>query len=292
MKIKINPKVSIIMNCHNGEKYLKESIYSVLNQTYKNWELIFFDNFSSDASKKIFFTFKDKRLKYFSSKTKLNLYNARNLAIKQASGKFISFLDTDDLWLKDKLDSQIKFIKKEKSKFIYTNYYILKKNTKKLFSNKKLPEGFITQKLLNFYFISIPTVIFEKKIITKMKVKFDKNYNIIGDFDFFLELSKMIKFHYIHKPLSIYRIHENNYSKIYNQNYSKEMKYWLNKKKNNFKNYNLKTFKLDVNYMEIKSLIYNKNYFVAFKKFLKFPNKIKKLKLFILFFLPKKFFVF
>ena len=63
-----NPLISIIMNCHNGEKYLKKSISSVISQNYKNWELIFWNNVSHDKSKKIFKSFKDKRLKYFESK--------------------------------------------------------------------------------------------------------------------------------------------------------------------------------------------------------------------------------
>ena len=96
------PKVSIIMNCHNGEKYLKKSISSVINQTYKNWELIFWDNKSTDRSEKIFKDFKDKRLKYFRSNNYLKLYKARNNAIKKCRGKFIAFLDTDDWWLKKK----------------------------------------------------------------------------------------------------------------------------------------------------------------------------------------------
>ena len=74
--------VSIIMNCHNGERYLKQSLKSVLNQTYKNWELIFWDNNSTDDSKKIFKSFKDKRLKYFKSSKFNTLYKSRNLAIK------------------------------------------------------------------------------------------------------------------------------------------------------------------------------------------------------------------
>ena len=65
------PEISIIMNCHNGEKFLAEAINSVLNQTYKNWELIFWNNSSSDQSEKIFKSFKDKRLRYFYTKKKL-----------------------------------------------------------------------------------------------------------------------------------------------------------------------------------------------------------------------------
>ena len=103
------------MNCYNGEKYLKKSIKSILKQSYKNWELIFFDNKSQDNSKKIFFEFKDKRLKYFYSKKKLKLYRARNQAIKKSKGHYISFLDTDDFWHKDKLRDQINFFKKNKN---------------------------------------------------------------------------------------------------------------------------------------------------------------------------------
>lgn len=286
------PKVSIIMNCHNGEKYLKSSIESIINQTYKNWELVFFDNSSTDNSKKIYLAFKDKRFKYYKSQKKINLYKARNLAIKKASGKYIAFLDTDDLWLKNKLDIQIKLIKKKKIKFIFSNYYILKNKLKVLYTKKKLSSGQITQDLLNFYYIPILTVLFEKKLIKNKKNVFDNNYNIIGDFDFFLNLSRTISFNYIHKPLAIYRIHENNYSKIYNKNYANEMKYWLKKNIIYYKNYDLKNFITEILYIKIKSSIYNDKFMFAFKNFLKYPNNIKKLKLFILFFLPKKFFTF
>ena len=99
--IKTNkPLVSIIMNCRNGEKYLKQSIKSILCQSFHNWELIFWDNKSIDNSKKILFTFKDKRIKYFYSNKNIKLYEARNKAIKKASGKYITFLDVDDFWKK------------------------------------------------------------------------------------------------------------------------------------------------------------------------------------------------
>ena len=86
------------MNCHNGEKFLIKSIQSILNQSYKKWELIFWDNNSQDNSKEIALSFKDKRIKYFRGNKLVNLYSARNLAVKKAKGIFVSFLDTDD-WL-------------------------------------------------------------------------------------------------------------------------------------------------------------------------------------------------
>ena len=95
----INPKFSVIMNCLNGSKYLKQSINSLLDQHYQNWELIFWDNNSTDNSRDIFNTFNDKRLKYFFNNNKTSLYAARNLSINKAKGDYITFLDTDDYWL-------------------------------------------------------------------------------------------------------------------------------------------------------------------------------------------------
>ena len=93
-----SPLVSVIMNCYNGEKYLTESLSSLLSQNYSNWELIFWDNLSTDNSKKIFKNFNDKRFKYFLADKHTVLYEARNLAIKKTSGDYIAFLDTDDIW--------------------------------------------------------------------------------------------------------------------------------------------------------------------------------------------------
>ena len=117
------PLVSIIMNCFNGERYLESAINSVINQTYKHWELIFWDNKSSDNSAKILKKFKDKRIRYFYSKNKTVLYKARNLAIKKSKGKFLAFLDVDDMWEKNKLSLQIPEFKNKKIGLVYSNFY-------------------------------------------------------------------------------------------------------------------------------------------------------------------------
>ena len=77
------PLISIIMNCFNGERYLDDSLKSILSQTYQNWELIFWDNLSTDNSKKIFLKYKDSRFKYYQANEHTILYVARNLAIKK-----------------------------------------------------------------------------------------------------------------------------------------------------------------------------------------------------------------
>ena len=116
--------VSVIMNCHNGEVFLKESLNSLISQTYKNWELIFWDNNSTDKSETILKQYKDQRIKYFKSDSYSKLYRARNLAVSKANGEFITFLDTDDLWNKEKLEKQIEICKRNKDvKFIYSNFF-------------------------------------------------------------------------------------------------------------------------------------------------------------------------
>ena len=248
------PLVSIIMNCHNGEKYLKKSVQSVLKQSYKKWELIFWDNLSSDNSEKIIKKFNDNRIKYFKSKKFTNLYEARNLAIKKSKGEFICFLDTDDWWKKEKLKIQIEFVKKNKKEnieFIYSNFYIydnLKKKTKKYF-NYKMPSGKITQQLLNDYKLGILTVMMKKYLFKNMC--FDKKFNIIGDFDFFIKLSTKEKFFSIQKPLAYYRVHKKNYSKKLNV-YSLELKKWLDANSKKFKKKNFSLKKIYINYYKLK----------------------------------------
>ena len=135
------------MNCHNGEKYLRKSIQSLMLQNYKNWELIFWNNCSSDNSKKIFNSLKDNRFKYYENNKLKNLYDVRNLAVNKAKGKYICLLDTDDWWIKTKLEKQIKlFLDDKKLNFVYSNFFQFYQNTKKskVFYKNVLPQGIIT----------------------------------------------------------------------------------------------------------------------------------------------------
>ena len=130
MKNTVNnkPLVSVIMNCFNGEVFMSEAIKTVLSQTYQNWELIFWDNQSKDRSAEIFKSFNDKRLKYYYSDKHTSLYQARNLAIEKSNGEFISFLDVDDLWEKNKLELQMHFFSNPEVGVVFSNLWITKKN--------------------------------------------------------------------------------------------------------------------------------------------------------------------
>ena len=129
--------VSVIMNCYNSEIYLKESLKSILNQDYKNWELIFLDNHSTDNSKKIFNSFKDKRFKYFRLNKKHPLGIARHKASCKAKGKYLCFLDTDDIWLPKKFPHKLKYWQSLMLDFqSVIQYFLMKKN--KNSSTKKI----------------------------------------------------------------------------------------------------------------------------------------------------------
>ena len=97
------------MNCHNGASFLKESIQSVFNQTFSDWEIIFFNNYSTDNSEEIAHSFGNK-VKVFNSRKLLNLGHARAEALNLSNGEWITFLDTDDLWMEKKLEIQLEEI--------------------------------------------------------------------------------------------------------------------------------------------------------------------------------------
>lgn len=250
--------VSIIMNCHNGESFLKQSIDSIINQSFKNWELIFFDNVSDDNSLEIVESFNDKRIKVFKSEKFINLYHARNEAIQKAKGKYICFLDTDDYWERNKIEEQVNFLENNRNfDMVYSNFYTIKKdNTKYIQNNYNLPEGKIVKDLLKKYSIGILTACIKKKIFEN--ILFDEKTNIIGDFDFFVKLSCDYNIGCIQKPLAFYRDHENNLSKKKLGVYINELKYWI---KNNNKRYK----KLGISLINIKILLFK----LRLKNFLK-----------------------
>jgi glycosyltransferase involved in cell wall biosynthesis len=240
----MNILVTIIMNCYNGEKYLKEALDSVIKQKYKNWELIFWDNRSTDNSRKILDSFNEKRFKYFLSEKHTTLYEARNLACKKAKGEFIAFIDCDDLWYQNFLSERKNFFKNKDYKFSYSNchYYYQKKNRKTLKTKKKLKSGLIYDFLAHDYLVAISSLIIRKDVLIKNNF-FRKKYNIIGDFDLVMRISKKNKASAIQKPLSLIRIHDINYSNINKKIFFKEYRDWfLNEKRDLFFSKNKKHF--------------------------------------------------
>ena len=159
--------------------------------------------------------------------------------------------------MKKKLEMQINFFKKnKKASFLFSNLYIYDQKSKKkeLYFKKSIPSGYLTQYLLDDYKLGILTTILKKKFFHKRK--FDKKFNIIGDFDFFLKLSLEQEFYCIQEPLAYYRHHNNNYSKKTNI-YLREMIQWYNENKSKFKRlkYSLKRFEFWLYKLKVKNFL-------------------------------------
>lgn len=114
--------VSIIMPSYNTGRFIAESIQSVLDQTYTNFELIIVDDCSTDNTDNVVAAFEDKRIKYLKNEKNSGAAVSRNRALRAAKGKWIAFLDSDDLWDSEKLEKQIAFMKNNNYSFSYTNY--------------------------------------------------------------------------------------------------------------------------------------------------------------------------
>lgn len=284
------PLISIIINCFNGETFLEESIKSIILQTHKNWEIIFWDNKSIDNSKNIFLKFKDKRFRYFYADTHTTLYEARNLALIKARGEFVTFLDCDDLWTKDKLFSQLKKFEDKNIGMVYSNLWLLnnKSGKKKLFIKNKLSSGYIYDDLIKKYNIGIITVMIKMNCLNKIKDKFNPIYSVIGDFDFFLRFSKKFKINYINEPLAFYRLHGKNYSSINKYKEVIELEQWLDENKDKIEEDHRKHVILRINERKFLNAKLNKSFIECIKVLKNLEFFKLNFRVFAILLMPKK----
>ena len=187
--------VSIIMNCHNGNSYIKKSISSVIDQTYERWELIFWNNASTEPSIVEDIYKNNNKIKYFYNSKFTSLGEARNLAISKAKGEFIAFLDVDDYWHPKKLEKQVLLFNDSEIGLSYTNASIFneKKTIRKAFSPIHLPSGNVFGKMLSSYFIVMSSVIIKRDVLNKLNIKFNPKYEIIEEYDVFLRIALFYK---------------------------------------------------------------------------------------------------
>ena len=271
-------KVSIIINCYNGSRYLKKTLESVISQSYKDWELIFWDNQSDDNSYEIFNDFKEKKFKYFRAKKHTSLHKARNLALGECSGDIIGFLDTDDYWSESKLKDQIDILEREpKVDCVYTKFWVKYENffiPNKLITFKNLPEGKILDRLLNEYNFSLGSALFRKNKLENFPNVFSEKFDLISDFDFMIRFTKKNHLACVQKPLHYYRKHKNNMSLINYKTQIDQMILWSTnlEKENIFTNDQTVKLKKHIDKMVIKFEI-QKMSLLNFIKFLIFEKK-------------------
>lgn len=205
--------VSIITPAYNAEKYIRFTIESVISQTYGDWEMLIVDDCSTDETKKIICEYqnRDNRIKYIATDEKLFLLGARNKAIKEAKGRFIAFIDSDDCWYPNKLESQIKFMIDNLYSFTFTYYNVIDSNGNLNKGVVKSPEKVVHR---DFYYknqVGILTVIIDSEKLGKFY--FQKGTpKGVEDYSMWFEITKMTNGYCLETPLSYYRVHSHSMS--------------------------------------------------------------------------------
>ena len=209
----INKLISIVMPTYNSDKYIKESIDSILNQTYSNWELIIIDDSSTDNTSKILSNYRDKRIKVYKNETNKGVAYSRNKGISLCTSDVIAFLDSDDIWAKDKLEKQIYLYSRERQ-FIFTGSYFIDEIGKQNSYQLKVPEKINRNELLKRNIISCSSVMINKKYL--LNHPFPEVKNIHEDFVTWLQILNDIDYAYgINDPLLTYRLRKS--SKSFNK---------------------------------------------------------------------------
>ena len=181
-------KVSIIVPMYNAEKFIGKTIESVLAQTYQNWEMLIMNDVSTDNSLAIVSVYakKDERIKIVNTEKNVGVVKGRNFLIDLASGKYIAFLDADDYWHNEKLEKQIKFMKKKNASISCTEYTRVKENEEKI-NDVIIKEEISYNDMLKNNYLGCLTVIYDAKKIGKRYFKeLEKN----EDYVLWLEIVK------------------------------------------------------------------------------------------------------
>ncbi len=172
LDIEEEPLVSIITPVYNSARFIKETLESVLNQSYPNFEMICVDDASTDTSADVIKTYqeRDKRLKYIRLVKNSGAAVARNIALEHAKGRYIAFLDSDDLWDKEKLKIQVRFMKENKVSFSFTSYQMMDIDGNCFERVIKAPEKITYSELLKNTIIGCLTVMVDRRMVGDFKM--------------------------------------------------------------------------------------------------------------------------
>ncbi len=205
----IDGLVSIIMPSWNTGKFIADSIESVINQTYPNWELLIVDDCSTDNTDEIVSLFHDNRIKYFKNKRNSGAALTRNKAMRKAQGEWIAFLDSDDLWDSKKLEYQIKYMKRNNLVFSYHEYEKIGEDSEPLNIYVSGPKVVTKRKMYNYGYPGCLTFMYNAKAMGLIQIKDIKKNN---DYAILLKLCKKADCVLLKKNLAKYRVRKKSIS--------------------------------------------------------------------------------
>lgn len=220
------PLVSVIIPTYNRSKWLVEAIRSVLNQTYGNYEILVIDDGSEENIANLSIL-KNNKIKYFRNENR-GVAFSRNYGIKKAKGKYIAFLDSDDFWVKNKLEVQVKKLEETEYKWSQHNYYYFDDCTKKIISKINTYRYHKKYEYLQFCSFKVQTSCFmvERKAVIENECYFDENKTYGEDTEFYLKMMKLYPLQFIDDYLGYFRIRGTNAGKDIGKQFKSRAVFW------------------------------------------------------------------
>lgn len=210
--------VSIIMPSYNTGQFIRETIESVLKQTYSNWELIIVDDCSTDDTDDVVRQYlADNRIRYIKNNVNCGAAISRNRALREAKGKWIAFLDSDDLWFPEKLEKQIRFMESGNYHFSYTRYEEINEDSELLGTVVSGPSKITKIGMYNYCWPGCLTVMYDAEYVGLIQIEDIKKNN---DYAMWLKVCKKANCHLLNETLAKYRrgrtgsISSHNYKKL------------------------------------------------------------------------------
>jgi glycosyltransferase involved in cell wall biosynthesis len=204
--------VSVIMPMFNDAKYIKQSIFSVLNQTYEKLELLIVDDCSSDDCYEIVGSISDSRIRLFKNDKNCGAAFSRNVALNNAKGRWIAFLDADDVWSLDKLSKQIAFMNKNNSSFSYSRYYQMDENGKLTGTQISGPRKITRRVMHHICYPGCLTIMYDANVVGKINV--DPSIKKRNDDAVMLQVIRKTNCLLCDEPLAFYRIRKGSISHV------------------------------------------------------------------------------
>ncbi len=203
-------KISVLMAVYNGEKYLGQSINSILNQTWKDFEFVIIDDGSTDNSLKIINSYRDSRIRIISSEKNYGVAHARNIGLEQCTSEYIAIMDADDVAVPERLEVSYRFLQENNDiDGIYGK--ILHLNLDGRLSESTYPMVCSDYKYIKAYMIlnntiANPTAMFRRQIAEEYHIRYDETWKIASDYKFWCDYLKYGKIVGMNKVLCHYRI--------------------------------------------------------------------------------------
>lgn len=198
----MNDLVSIVMPSYNTAEYIADSIRSVLAQTYPNWELLIVDDCSTDETDVIVASFDDPRIRYFKNEKNGGAAVSRNRALREAKGKWIAFLDSDDLWMPDKLEKQIGFMETNGYRFSYTCYGEINERSEPTGVHVSGPKKITRKRMYDFCWPGCLTVMYDAEAVGLIQIADIKKNN---DYAMWLKVCRKATCYLLAEELARYR---------------------------------------------------------------------------------------